>query len=179
MNCNTVIILGSSNSHGDTRKIVEAVREKINADLIDLNDLNIGYFDYEFKNQDDDFFKTIERILEYENIIFASPVYWYSMSAVMKTFFDRISDLLKIRKPLGRRLRGKTMWVISSSSDSEVFPSFLKAFELSAEYLGMLFGGNFWGWLEDGAISEEVKVDLEGFVGRFKIQKNNQKTSLQ
>lgn len=167
MNCQTVIILGSSNSHGDTRKIVEAVREKIDADLIDLNTLDIGYFDYEFKNQDDDFFKTVEQILKYEHIIFASPVYWYSMSAVMKTFFDRISDLLKIRKPLGRRLRGKTMWVISSSSDAEVFPSFLKTFELSAEYLGMRYGGNLWGWIEEGAIPEEMKADLKCFVEKL------------
>jgi len=167
MNCQTVIILGSSNSHGDTRKIVEAVREKIEADLINLNDLNIGYFDYDFKNQDDDFFKTIERILKYENIIFASPVYWYSMSAVMKTFFDRLSDLLKIRKPMGRRLRGKTMWVISSSSDEEVFPNFLKAFELSAEYLGMRYGGNLWGWIENESIPSKLKGDLKNFVEKL------------
>lgn len=172
-NCQTVIILGSSNSHGDTRKIVEAVRKKVKADLVDLNEFNIGYFDYEFKNQDDDFFKTIEQILEYDNIIFASPVYWYSMSAVMKTFFDRLSDLLKIRKPLGRRLRGKTMWVISSSSDAEVFPSFLKAFELSAEYLGMRFGGNLWGWIEEGQIPVGLKDELISFVEKINLKTND------
>lgn len=167
MNCQTVIILGSSNSHGDTRKIVEAVRNVVPADLIDLNELDIGYFDYEFKNQHDDFFPTVEKILAYKNIIFASPVYWYSMSAIMKTFFDRLSDLLQIRKPLGRRLRGKKMWVISSSSNSEVYPSFFKAFELSAEYLGMEYGGNLWGWVNENKLPEELEDELKSFVNEL------------
>ena len=95
------------------------------------------------------------------------------MSAIMKTFFDRLSDLLKIRKPLGRRLRGKTMWVISSSSDAAVYPSFLKAFELSAAYLGMQYGGNLWGWIEEGTIPSSLEDELNRFTEKLNFKMNS------
>ncbi|MCP4458779.1 MAG: NAD(P)H-dependent oxidoreductase [Cytophagales bacterium] len=37
----------------------------------------------------------------------ATPVYWYSMSGIMKVFLDRIYDVLTIEKELGRKLHGK------------------------------------------------------------------------
>jgi multimeric flavodoxin WrbA len=46
-----------------------------------------------------------------------TPVYWYTMSGIMKVFFDRFSDLLRIEKDLGRKLRGKSMAVISCGAD--------------------------------------------------------------
>ena len=55
--------------------------------------------------------KTI--ISKYDTIIFATPVYWYSMSGILKVFIDRITDLLTIEKELGRKLRGKKMAVVS------------------------------------------------------------------
>ncbi len=44
---------------------------------------------------------------KYDVLIFATPVYWYSMSGIMKVFFDRITDLLTIKKDIGRKLKGK------------------------------------------------------------------------
>ena len=55
-------------------------------------------------------------MVQYEQIIFATPIYWYAMSAQLKTFFDRMTDLLTIHKPLGRQLRkGKKMFLIACS----------------------------------------------------------------
>ena len=33
-------------------------------------------------------------IEKYDTLIFATPVYWYSMSGIMKVFFDRKNDNL-------------------------------------------------------------------------------------
>lgn len=163
-----IIILGSSRSQGDTRMLIDRVREEIDTDFIDLNDLKISYYDYDHKNQDDDFLPTMKRVVEYDKIVLASPVYWYSMSAVMKAFVDRFSDLLQIQKDLGRQLRGKKLYTISSNSDSTIYDSFLKTFELTAEYLGMDYDGYLYGWIEDGKIPNSLIPSIESFIDKLK-----------
>ncbi|TNE54476.1 MAG: NADPH-dependent oxidoreductase [Bacteroidetes bacterium] len=161
----TLIILGSSDSNGNTRQVAAHLAQQLDADLIDLNAYRIGYFDYEFKNQDDDFLPLMERItVDYDTIIFATPVYWYTMSAVMKTFFDRISDLLKIRKDLGRRLRGKSMAVVSCSGDDDLVEGFAMPFRESADYLGMEYLGDYHSWLEADTITPKSLKNLKRLI---------------
>jgi multimeric flavodoxin WrbA len=140
----TVIIIGSSRKGGDTAKIVdEIMSESNNWDLIDLNDYEIGYYDYEHKNREDDFLTLMKELIsEYDNFVFATPVYWYSMSGIMKVFFDRITDLLEIEKDLGRKLRGKRMAVVSCSIGENLGEHFLLPFSETAKYLGMEYIGN-------------------------------------
>jgi len=138
-----VIILGSSRSGGNTGSIVANISEKHQIDVIDLNNYKISYYDYESKNSDDDFLPLIKSILEkYDTLIFATPVYWYNMSGIMKVFFDRFSDLIRIEKETGRKLKGKNMFVISNSHSDEIDDSFYIPFKKSADYLGMEFQGN-------------------------------------
>lgn len=162
---NTVIILGSSRSHGDTRQVADFLAGQTGSDLIDLNDFDISYFDYEHRNAGDDFLPLMERVIaNYDRIVFATPVYWYSMSAVMKTFFDRLSDLLKIRKELGRQLRGKSMAVLSCSRADDVDYDFEIPFRLSANYLGMDYLGHLHAWTEGGAIAAGAMGRIERFL---------------
>ena len=137
-----VIIVGSSRSNGNTSKIVDKISAQINADVIDLRDYSISYYDYESENRADDFLPLIASIIEkYDTLVFATPVYWYTMSGIMKVFFDRFSDLIRIEKELGRKLRGKNMFVISNSDDDTLDYDFHLPFRLSAEYLGMKYLG--------------------------------------
>jgi multimeric flavodoxin WrbA len=161
---NTIIILGSSRSHGDTRKLADAIIKKTQWDILDLNTIEMSYFDYEHQNQNDDFIPTMQKILTYDNIVFATPVYWYSMSGIMKVFFDRISDLLKIRKDLGRQLRGKSMAAISCSDDDDLNEEFFMPFSRSADYLGMHYLGDMHGFGMSNGISEEVERRIDGFI---------------
>jgi hypothetical protein len=91
------------------------------------------------------------------------------MSAVMKTFFDRISDLLKIRKDLGRKLRGKTMAVVSCAADEEYEEGFDMPFRESARYLGMTYLGHARSWLENGVIPPQVEINLQELIEKIKI----------
>lgn len=162
----TVIILGSSRSFGNTRKAIdELLSIKIDIDIIDLNNYKIGYYDYEFKNKDDDFYGLMQNVLEYETIVFATPIYWYTMSAQLKTFFDRISDLLDTdKKETGRKLRGKGMAVISSSLSDDMNDGFIMPFKETANYLGMTFKGHIHVWLDENLkLPKYVKDDLEKF----------------
>jgi multimeric flavodoxin WrbA len=161
----TVIIQGSSRSNGNTNKIINQLNSDNQFDIIDLSNKKISHFDYEFNNANDDFIPLIKNIIDkYDTIVFATPVYWYSMSGVLKVFFDRLSDLLFVEKDLGRQLKGKNMAMISCGSGSGLKEEFSMPFKESANYLGMNYVGNIHTWLEtDNTISKEVTNSIEQF----------------
>lgn len=133
-----VVIVGSSRKNGETKKVVSELIRISGWDVIDLLDYNISHFDYEHLNKNDDFMPLLKRIAEdYDVLIFATPVYWYAMSGIMKVFFDRITDVLRIEKDTGRKLRNKYMAVISCSNGDNLENAFWLPFVKSAEYLGM------------------------------------------
>lgn len=138
-----VVIVGSSRAKGDTFKVSSQLIEKAQWDLINLSDYKFGYYDYTNKNKKDDYLDLMnEIILKYDTLIFATPVYWYAMSGIMKVFFDRITDLLTVEKGLGRKLRGKKMAVISSSTGDHLNENFWIPFVKTADYLGIKYLGN-------------------------------------
>jgi len=160
-----IIILGSANSNGETRKIVSFINEKTNYPIVDLRTKQISEFDYEFRNRNDDFHPLIKEIVNnYELIVFATPVYWYTMSGIMKIFFDRFSDCLKIEKETGRKLRGMQMAVVSCGSDNKLKAGFHMPFIESAKYLGMDYISNVHCWIEDGTIPMTLKSKLDSFI---------------
>ena len=158
-----VIILGSSRSEGNTRALVHYLQSLGDFDLIDLKHYDISPYDYEHKNQGDDFLPLMRKLVAYELIVFATPIYWYSMSGIMKNFFDRITDCLKIEKELGRRLRGKSMAAFCCGSDAEEVSGFFLPFEQSAGYLGMNYLGDVHAWMDHEEIEESVRNRLDRF----------------
>jgi multimeric flavodoxin WrbA len=140
---NPVIIVGSSRKDGDTEAVIKKLSEMSGWDVINLSDYAFGFYDYDHNNRMDDYLPLMTDILDqYDTLIFATPVYWYSMSAIMKTFFDRITDLFTIKKDLGRKLRGKNMAALSCSHGNNLGDAFWLPFSESANYLGMNYLGN-------------------------------------
>lgn len=164
MENNTVILQASSKSKGDTYTIINYLNVNNEFDIIDLKTKNIGHFDYEFNNTDDDFISLMSQIIkEYDTIIFVTPVYWYSMSGILKVFFDRLSDLLHYKKDLGRQLRGKNMAMISCSNSDDLKKGFTMPFSESANYLGMNYLGDIHTWVENNSIPDKVKKNIDEF----------------
>jgi multimeric flavodoxin WrbA len=154
-----VIILGSSRKNGNTTKIVDEISKEHGIEVINLSDFNISYYDYESKNREDDFFPLIKGIIEnYDTLIFATPIYWYNMSGIMKVFFDRFSDLIRIEKETGRKLRGKKIGVISNSHDDEIEDSFYIPFKKTADYLGMEYLGH--AHFNANILNQTTKIEL-------------------
>ena len=138
----TIIIMGSSNPKGDTYKVCKSIVDEHKMKFQDLNELVIMPYDYDHDNKDDDFLGFMGHVVKsYDTIILATPVYWYSMSGIMKNFLDRFTDLLTIKKEVGRQLRGKSLLTISVSSSDDCPPEYRMPFERSAEYLGMKWKG--------------------------------------
>jgi multimeric flavodoxin WrbA len=134
------IILGSSRSNGNTAQLAQYVKSKIDTDYFDLAEFNIKPFNYNNDYQDD-FHSLISTLLNYDQLIFATPIYWYSASAQMKVFLDRITDLLSYYKEQGRQLRGKSTALLATGSNSEPPDCFEQLFLLTFDYLGMDYKG--------------------------------------
>ena len=133
------IILGSSNPRGNTYHVVQKMFSPL-PDLYCLSDYKIGHYDYQGKNETDDFLPLIKKLLLYSVWIFATPVYWYSMSGLLKVFFDRFTDLISCHKEIVNNLKGKTTFLVctSSSGKPETFESPIAE---TFSYLGMVYDG--------------------------------------
>jgi len=159
-----IIIVGSSNEDGTTKKIASLIGSKTNFPIIDLKTKTIGEFDYEFKNKDDDFLPLIRHIVEcYQIIVFATPVYWYAMSGTMKIFFDRLSDCLKTEKETGRKFRGMEMAVVCCGCDQELKNGFYMPFIETAKYLGMTYMANIY-FVEENGLPVINEAEVNGFL---------------
>jgi len=163
----TALLLGTSRQKGNTSDLVQAIVDKTGLTVYDLKDYNISPYDYEHNNIDDDFIPLIEKLLKFDHIVFASPVYWYSMSAQMKTFFDRLSDLLHVKKELGRKLRGKDSSILSTGASPVAERSFEETFINSFDYLDMNYKGMYYCYC-DGSFSEnEHKHTIDKFIKKL------------
>lgn len=136
-----IIVFGSSRSDGNTKKAIDELNQDGLMPVADLRKIKISPYDYDHNNQDDDYLGLMERILNYDAIVLATPVYWYTMSAQMKIFIDRLSDCIRIRKDIGRSLAGKSVYILASSTSLP--ESFEKPFIATCNYMKMRYGGCF------------------------------------
>lgn len=159
-----IIIQGSSRVDGNTSKVVSFIKEKTDFDSVDLLEKNISAFDYDKKNRGDAFLPLMEELVSnYDTIVFATPIYWYAMSGIMKNFFDRLADVLNDETKLGRKLKGMSMAMVSCGSGPEIKNGFTMPFVESANYLGMHYLGDIHTWLENDQIPSQIELDLIEF----------------
>lgn len=165
----TIILFASSRRNGNTGQLTDAVANELGLDVIDLGERDISAFDYEHRNRSDDFEPLMEKVLSVENIIFASPIYWYSVAPPMKTFIDRISDYLELPDLLekGRKLRGKKGYVICTSVSDSPDEPFINAFRETFSYLGMGFGGFINANCSNGYKAKLYENDIRTFIEHF------------
>jgi multimeric flavodoxin WrbA len=162
----TIALFASARRQGNTGQLVDRVADRLGIEVIDLAALNIAAYDYDHRHRSDDFEPLMERVLTYEQIVFASPVYWYAVSSTMKIFLDRITDLLDIDELLdkGRHLRGKRAFVICTSIEDTTPPTFIEAFEQTFAYLGMSYGGSLHANCTEGFHAEVHAAAIDAFV---------------
>ncbi len=135
-----IIINGSHNRTGKTTELIKEIYPEITS--LKLIDFTIEIYNYdEVYSDKDQFLEIINQILAYDEIIFATPVYWYSMSSLMKIFFDRLTDLIGSQEPIGRKLMGKKVRVITSSIGNHLGENFFLPFEETVTYMHLEYLG--------------------------------------
>lgn len=158
-----LVILGSARADGETKRAVDiAFADK--AELIVLPEHPIGGYDYSHSNDRDAFRTVTERMLAHDKLIFATPVYWYAMSAPLKIFFDRLTDLLETAKADGRALKGKQVWMIATGVEPVLPEGFEVPFRRTAEYFAMAYRGSAYLYTgEDKALRAASEAGLAAF----------------
>jgi multimeric flavodoxin WrbA len=136
-----LVILGSARADGETGRAVALAFPEGAADLVVLPQYEIGGYDYAHRNAEDDFAGIAARIQEAGALVFATPVYWYAMSAPLKFFFDRLTDLTENQKAVGKALAGKPVWLIVTGTDPDLPAGFEVPFRRTADYFGMTYRG--------------------------------------
>src|SRR5688572_16593269 len=134
----TVVIFGNSSKPDQSRSLADEVAREFGFKVLDLADYDIN------QEINDPLIEVIENIIHADTIIFATPVYCYSMSARMKLFLDRLTDLVRIDEELKAMLRGKRGLLLSTGNEAaapryleETFSLLLAS--LGIEYSGMLY----------------------------------------
>jgi putative NADPH-quinone reductase len=160
-----LVLLGSSRGEGNTARALNVAFGE--GEWLDLANYPVAPYDYEHRyERNDAFFSLAEKMARASDIVLATPVYWYAMSAQMKIFLDRWSDLVTVRKDLGRALAGRRLWLLATSAQSEFPRGFEAPFELTARYMDMIYAGGVHLQCsdEDGAMSGADMMSLAKFV---------------
>ncbi|HEY2494282.1 MAG TPA: flavodoxin family protein [Paenibacillus sp.] len=117
------VLYGSSRRNGNTDTLADLLVEGLDADKIYLSDYNLQPItDYRHTEPgaypNDDYHKLIDRVLEQDIIVFTTPIYWYGISGVMKTFVDRWSQSLREdREHFLSKMSTKKAYVIAVGDD--------------------------------------------------------------
>ncbi|MGD8189942.1 flavodoxin family protein [Brevibacillus ginsengisoli] len=96
-----LVLNGSSRERGNTERLTQAVLRDLPHTVINLREKRILPIDDKrhteegFQPVDDEFDEVITQMLSHDLLIFATPLYWYGMSGLMKNFVDRWSQALR------------------------------------------------------------------------------------
>ena len=163
-----LILLGSARKNSNTEKFLEKVSAGQEYKLLDLLDFTVSPYNYEHNYPEtDNFSELADAMLRHQVLIFATPVYWYAMSGLMKTFFDRLTDLVTVKKEIGRKLKGKSVFLIAVGADEALPNGFEEPFRLTSDYLEMSYKGCIYH-------SEELSLKEENLT----IFQNNLRSAL-
>ncbi|KQX58047.1 MULTISPECIES: NAD(P)H-dependent oxidoreductase [unclassified Streptomyces] len=148
-----LFVLGSSRADGNTEILARAAAAQLPADVpqrwVDLNRLPLPDFQdgrHETDGWPADETEELlrEATLEATDIVIASPLYWYTLSAQTKRYLDYWSGWLNVPdSDFKERMAGRTLWGVTAMAheEHEVADGLTTALHHSAAYLGMHFGG--------------------------------------
>lgn len=144
-----LVINGGGRKNGNTSILTERAIKGLEIDTIDLRDHVIkavedGRHSPEgFTEVNDDYHEVIDRVMQHDILIFATPIYWYSMTGTLKNFIDRWSQTM--RNPeyndFRERMSLKKAFVIAVGGDSPGIKglSFIQQFHYIFEFVHLPF----------------------------------------
>ncbi|GHH89651.1 flavodoxin family protein [Streptomyces capillispiralis] len=166
-----LFVLGSARSDGNTellaRRAAEQLPPAVEQQWIDLTAHPLP--DFEDLRHDSDHVRPTEgpvaRLLDATlaatDVVIASPLYWYSVSAQTKRYLDHWSGWLRIPGlDFKATMAGRTLWGVTALAHEEqvVADPLVGTLNNSAAYMGMRFGGVLLG---NGSKPGDVLKDTE------------------
>jgi multimeric flavodoxin WrbA len=169
----TLFLIGSSRRDGNTETLARRAAEHLPADAeqqwIHLNDVPLPDFrdvrhSTRIPPEPTGNEKTLlEATLWATDIVIASPLYWYDVSASVKRYLDYWSGWMYLPETSFKaRMRDKTLWVVSVAEERDQEEHLVGTLARSARYLKMRWGGVLVG---HGNRPDDVLNDAPALVG--------------
>ncbi|MEU7137323.1 NAD(P)H-dependent oxidoreductase [Streptomyces sp. NPDC046261] len=161
-------VLGSSRPDGNTEILARAAAQQLPAGIpqrwVDLTRLTLP--DFQDGRHESESWQAGENeealrqaTLEATDIVLASPLYWYTLSAHTKRYLDYWSGWLTAPgSDFKERMAGRTLWgvTVMADPDEAVADGLVTTLNNSAAYMGMRFGGVLFG---NGSRPGQVRDD--------------------
>lgn len=101
----------------------------------------------------------LDATLAATDVVFVSPVYWYSIPAPLKIYLDHWSAWMRIPGlPFKEAMARKTLRLITTSGDRAKAQPMIDSVRLCAQFLAMHWGGELWG---KGGPPRAVESDVQ------------------
>lgn len=93
-----------------------------------------------------DLARLLDATMAATDIVFVSPVYWYSIPAPLKTYIDHWSAWMRVPGlPFKEQMAKKTLRLITTSGDRAKAQPMIDSVRLCAQFLAMGWGDTLWG----------------------------------
>lgn len=162
------VIYGGNRSNGNTETLTKKVTQGVVVEEIFLKDYVIEpiidkrHAEEGFSEVNDDYNSIIDRILQHDILIFSTPIYWYSMTGVMKNFIDRWSQTLRDNKysDFKVQMSQKSAYVIAVGGDEPNMKGLplIQQFRYIFDFIGINFDGYIIG---EGNKPDEIIQDKQ------------------
>ncbi|MEV3988933.1 NAD(P)H-dependent oxidoreductase [Streptomyces sp. NPDC049837] len=167
-----LFVLGSSRADGNTEILARAAAEQLPAGVpqhwVDLNTLSLPDFQDGRHETTWSAGETEEELrratLAATDVVIASPLYWYTVSAQTKRYLDYWSGWLTVPgSDFKERMAGRTLWgvTVMAHEQEAVADGLVTTLNNSAAYMGMRFGGVLFG---NGSRPGQVRNDERAMV---------------
>ena len=143
-----ILFMNSSpNREGNTYRIGEELLKDKEHDVLQMADYRISQYGQVF--EDDGMKDVLKEIDKYDILVIGSPVYWYTVGGMLKTFIDRLYML-----PEAEALRGKKLYLFAQGSAPN--QDTVKSIEFLSNRLSYLMGMELKGVVTDSSDGREI-----------------------
>ena len=142
-----LFVNSSPNREGNTYRIGEELLKDKEHDVLQLADYRISQYGQVF--EDDEMKEVLKEMDKYDILVIGSPVYWYTVGGMLKTFIDRLYML-----PEAEALRGKKLYLFAQGSAPN--QDTVKSIEFLSNRLSYLMGMELMGVVTDSSDGREI-----------------------
>ena len=142
-----LFVNSSPNRDGNTYRIGEELLKDKEHDVLQMADYRISQYGQVF--EDDEMKEVLKEMDKYDILVIGSPVYWYTVGGMLKTFIDRLYML-----PEAEALRGKKLYLLAQGSAPN--QDTVKSIEFLSNRLSYLIGMELNGVVTDSSDGREI-----------------------
>lgn len=136
-------INSSSRSESNTSDMLGILLRDISAEYISLRKFEINpvadqrHSSKKWQTKVDDYPTLINTLVNSDIVVFATPIYWYSISGLLKNFIDRWSESLATDPEFRKKVFGKKIYVLLVGDDLPKIKAMpiIKQFEYICDFL--------------------------------------------